>query len=463
MIELSAGELAGIVGGRVIGDDGVRVRGVVQYDSRAVGSGDVFFAMRGTVTDGHAYADAAVGSGAALVVAEEPLGLPVPVVVVSDTLAALAALAREVVARVRAAGRLKVIAVTGSNGKTTTKHLLAEILAGAGPTVAPQGSYNNQVGAPIAMLRVDERTEFLVVEMGADSEGDIARLVGIVTPDVAIVLKVGLAHVGVFGGQEAIARAKAELVRELPASAVAILNADDAFVAAMAAQTAARVVTFGRGASDWRIEDTAVSLDGTSFVLAHAGERLPVRMRVIGEHHTMNAVAAIAAADAVGVPPVVSIPAVEAVDRAERWRMERIDAPEGFTVINDAYNASPDAMAAALRTLAEVTRGRARSIAVLGHMAELGEWATEEHDRVGRLVVRLNIDQLFVVGELAKAIHLAATQEGSWDGESVFVSSADDAYDVVRGVLRPGDVVLVKSSYAAGLRRLGDRIAGVAG
>ena len=467
MIPLSVAEIAAAVGGRMLGDPAAVISGTVRTDSREVAAGDVFVAMPGELTDGHLFVDAAVAAGAALVVAERELAVPVPLVVVPSGVLALSDLAREVVARVRALGRLRVVAVTGSNGKTTTKNMLRAVLERQGPTVAPRGSFNNEVGAPVSMLGIDADTRFLVVEMGADAAGDIEKLVSVAMPDVAIVLTVGLAHIGKFGDIERTAAAKGELVRDLPPTATAVLNADDPRVAAMAATTAARVRRFGladgRPADEEAMlaDDVRLTLEGTAFELVHAGRRRPVRLRILGEHHVMNALATLAAAEALGVDLDEAVAALEGMERAERWRMELLPAPDGVTILNDAYNASPDSMAAALRALVALTRGRARSIAVLGEMAELGEVAGEEHDRIGELVVRLNVDQLVVVGAGARRVHLAATAEGSWDGESVFAADLDDAYDVIRALLRSGDVVLVKSSNSAGLRRLGDRLAGV--
>ena len=469
MIELTAAQIAAATDGVVLGDPGAVVAGTVQTDSRLVGPGDVFVALRGEVTDGHRFVGIAVAAGAALVIAEHEIDAPVPVVVVADGVVALSDLAREVVARVRALGRLRVVAVTGSNGKTTTKNMLRAVLQAQGKTVAPRGSFNNEVGAPISMLGVTESTEYLVVEMGADAVGDIRKLVSVVMPDVAIVLGVGLAHIGKFGDLEQTAIAKGEMVADLPTTATAVLNRDDPRVRAM--PTAARVRWFGladdaadlAGADESTLlaDDVRLTLDGTAFDVVHGAHRHPVRLRILGEHHAMNALATLSAAVAFGIDLPDAIASLEAMDRAERWRMELLRAPDGVTIINDAYNASPDSTAAALRALATITRGRARSIAVLGEMAELGDLAGEEHDRIGLQVVRLNIDQLVVVGTGARRLHLAATAEGSWDGESLFAPDLDAAYDVIRDLLQPGDVVLVKSSNSAGLRLLGDRLAGV--
>lgn len=464
MIALTLAEIADALGGQIVrGTADEVVSGRVETDSRLVTPGSIFFALPGETTDGALFADAAVAAGAALVVAERPVDAAVAVIVVDDGVAALAALARLVVGRVRALGHLRVVAITGSNGKTTTKNLLRAVLAAEGPTVAPEGSFNNHVGAPISMLRIDEQTRFLVVEMGASHIGEIARLISIVTPDIGIVLKVGLAHAGEFGGIEAVQQAKAEMVTDLPVDAVALLHGDDPRVAEMAGMTSARVVRFGLGdVNDVRAEQVEATATGTTFDYVADGARHPVALRILGEHHVANALAALAAARELGVDPARAIAAIESVPRAERWRMELLERGDGVTVINDAYNASPDSTAAALKTLAQITRGGpGRSIAVLGEMAELGEYAQEEHDRIGRLVVRLNISQLVVVGERARHIHAAAGLEGSWDGESVLVADPDAAYDLLRGELAPGDVVLVKSSKSAGLRFLGDRLGGV--
>lgn len=463
MIRLTLSDLANIVGG--VDDDslaGLTVDGPVVVDSRNAVTGCIFIAMRGATTDGHEFVQAALDAGASVVIAERPMNAEVPVIVVNDSLEALTALAREVVARVRAKGHLRVIAVTGSNGKTTTKNMLRHILETAGQVVAPRGSFNNHVGAPLSMLDVTDETKFLVVEMGANARGEIARLVSIVMPDVAIVLKVGLAHAGGFGSIDATQKAKAEILTNLPSTAVAVLNKDDSRVAAMAKMTQARVVTFGFSREvDFGAEDVSTTTEGTRFTLVRGETRHDMRLRILGEHNVMNALAALAAADEVDIGLDDAITALSEIPRAERWRMELHEAPGNITVINDAYNASPDSMAAALKTLAEITRGKRRAIAVLGEMAELGEYADEEHDRLGRLIVRLNIDQLIVVGHAARHIHNAAGLEGSWSGESVLVESAEVAYDLLREVLRAGDVVLVKSSNSAGLRVLGDRLAGV--
>jgi UDP-N-acetylmuramoyl-tripeptide--D-alanyl-D-alanine ligase len=465
VIALSLADITSIVGGRLISSPypaDALVHGTVHTDSRLVEAGSLFFALPGDVTDGALYAGAAEANGAVLVIAERELEVACAQIIVANGVEALAALAAAVVERVRRRGTLSVVAITGSNGKTTTKNLLRAILSAEAPTVAPEGSFNNHVGAPISMLGIDESTRYLIVEMGASGAGEIAKLVSIARPDIGIVLKVGLAHLGEFGGIDAVQRAKSEMVTDLPATAVALLNADDDRVAAMEGSTDAEVRWFGLAASaDVRAEDIEATANGTGFTLVVGDLRMPVRLGILGEHHVLNALAALSAARELGIDLARAVAAIEAVPRAERWRMELLRSSSGAIIINDAYNASPDSMAAALKTLAQIREPHNRSIAVLGEMAELGEYSDEEHDRIGRLVVRLNVQKLIVVGHAARHIHNAAGLEGSWDGESVLVETAEEAYDLLREELREGDIVLVKSSKSANLRFLGDRLGGV--
>lgn len=465
MIAMTLAEIAAAVGGtlRLDGTDATPatiVDGAVTTDSREVGPGDVFFAKRGEFDDGHRFGPAAAAQGAALLVVEHPIDAPAPQIVVGDTVEALGALATEAVHRVRSRGALRIVGVTGSNGKTTTKNLLRAVLERVGPTVAARASFNNEVGAPITMLELDDTTRFLVAEMGASAVGEIARLVRMARPDVGIVLKVGLAHAGEFGGIEQTVRAKSEMVTDLLATDVAVLNADDPRVVPMAGLTPARAVWFGLGPNaDVRATDLATHARGTDFtVTVPGGGSARVHFGVLGEHHVMNALAAIAASVELGVGLSDVVDALETVTLAERWRMQLMGGRDDITVINDAYNASPDSMAAALKTLAQVQAAGTRTIAVLGEMSELGEFSGEEHDRIGLLAVRLGISQLVVVGQGARRLHISAINEGSWDGESAFVETADEAYDLVVSMARPGDTVLVKSSNAAGLRHLGDRL-----
>lgn len=465
MIALTLAQIAAAVGGelRVAGEDTAEtvVDGIVDTDSRTMTPGSIFVAKPGAETDGHRFVGSAVVAGAALAIVEHAVDVEVSQIIVPDAVAALGALAKEVVARVRAGGDLRIVGITGSNGKTTTKNFLARILEGEGETVAPIKSFNNEVGAPVTMLRVTDRTRFLVSEFGAAAPGSIAHLAGLVEPDIAVVLMVGMAHAGGFGGIEATAKAKAELVAAARVPGTAVLNVDDSRVAAMrelAEQRGLRVVGFGQGPSaDVRAHDIQVSASGTSCVIEVAGERLPLRLRVLGAHHVSNALAAIASAFVLGVAPADAIARLETVEIAERWRMQPL-GNDRVRIINDAYNASPDSMAAALRTLAQITGPDERTVAVLGAMNELGESAGEEHDRIGLLAVRLNIQRIVVVGPEARRLYLAAVGEGSWNSEAVHLPDQDAAFEYLRTELRDGDRVLVKSSNSVGLRHLGDRL-----
>lgn len=463
MIAMTLAEIAAATGGtlHLRGDATAQttVTGLSDTDSRKIQPGDIFFAKPGEVTDGHLFAPAAVENGAALVIGERELDLDVPQIVVEDTVLALGALATEVVARVRELGRLRVVAVTGSNGKTTTKNLMREIFSRRGNVVAPIGSFNNEVGAPTTFLQVTEETDWLIAEMGASGIGHIARLAKMAQPDVGIVLMVGMAHAGEFGGIDNVERAKAEMVEALGPDGVAVLNADDPRVARMAARAPGRVVWFGRGANaEVRAEGVSVAGDGTRFTLFVPGEEPEqIHFPVIGEHHVMNALAATAAAHVEGVPASDVAAVLREVTRAERGRMEVLTR-EPITVINDAYNANPNSMAAALRTLAQIAAEGQRTVAVLGPMSELGEYAVAEHDKLGELAVRLDLDRIVVVGRDARPLYLAAIAQGSWNNEASFTEDADAAYELLTSELRDGDLVLVKSSNSAGLMKLADRL-----
>ncbi|MBB3156396.1 UDP-N-acetylmuramoyl-tripeptide--D-alanyl-D-alanine ligase [Microbacterium proteolyticum] len=465
MISLSLSHIADVLGGRLVVRRGdtpdTLVSGLVDTDSRLIAPGDIFVAKPGETTDGHLFVGTAVERGAALAIVERELDDEVSQIVVPDVVAALSDLARDVVARVRSAGELKIVGITGSNGKTTTKNLLARILEGTGETVSPRASFNNEVGAPLTMLRVTDATRYLVSEFGASAPGAIAHLAGLVTPDIGVVLMVGMAHAGGFGGIESTFHAKSELVRATREGGLAVLNVDDPRVAAMepiACERGQGVRWFGRSErAEVRAVDVEVSASGTRADLIVDGQAYTLTLRVLGEHHVMNALAALAAATALGVPAADAVARLETVEIAERWRMQPLGS-DRVRIINDAYNASPDSMAAALRTLAQITGPGERTVAVLGAMSELGEYADEEHDRVGLLAVRLRIQRIVVIGPEARRMYLEAIAQGSWDGEAVFFADADAAYDYLSTELRDGDRVLVKSSNSAGLRHLGDRL-----
>ncbi|MYT70554.1 MULTISPECIES: UDP-N-acetylmuramoyl-tripeptide--D-alanyl-D-alanine ligase [unclassified Streptomyces] len=454
MIALSLAEIATVVGGQTydIPDPQVRVTGPVVRDSREVEPGSLFAAFAGERVDGHDYAADVVAKGAVAVLATRPVG--VPAIVVDDVKAALGALARHVVARLGAT----LVALTGSAGKTSTKDLIAQVLRSKAPTVFTPGSLNNEIGLPLTALSATDETQFLVLEMGARGIGHIRYLTDLTPPKVGLVLNVGTAHIGEFGGREQIAQAKGELVEALPADGTAILNADDPLVKAMASRTKAKVLFFGEAAeADIRAENVRLTENGRpSFSLHTPSGCSEVTLRLYGEHHVSNALAAAAVAHDLGMSVEEIALALSEAGTLSRWRMEVTERPDGVTIVNDAYNANPESMRAALRALVAMGGARraegGRTWAVLGQMAELGDDALAEHDAVGRLAVRLNVSKLVAVGgREASWLRLGAYNEGSWGEESVHVSDAQAAIDLLRSELRPGDVVLVKASRSVGL------------
>jgi UDP-N-acetylmuramoyl-tripeptide--D-alanyl-D-alanine ligase len=430
----------------------------VVIDSRQAGPGALFAALPGERADGHDFAAAAVGRGAVAVLASRPVG--VPALIAPDVPAALAALARAVAAAVPG---LTIAGITGSVGKTTTKDLAAQLIERLGPTVAPYGSFNNEIGHPLTVLRVTEQTRYLVLELSARGAGHIAQLCAIAPPRLGAVLCVGYAHTGEFGGLAAIARAKGELPAALPPDGVALLNADDPLVLAMAERTAARVVTFGVH-SRATVRAVGVTLDGqgrAGFLLVTPQGSAPVRLRLVGAHNVVNALAAAALAGELGLGAAAVADGLSAATARSKWRMEVTERPDGVTVINDAYNANPEAMAAALDTLATVARGR-RSFAVLGPMNELGDESERLHSETGGRAARAGVAGLIVVGEAAAPMLSGAKAERSWHGELISVPDAGSAVAALGNLLAPGDVVLVKASRAAGLERVALALTGEA-
>jgi UDP-N-acetylmuramoyl-tripeptide--D-alanyl-D-alanine ligase len=452
VIPLALGEIARITGARLDGgaDPAALVTGPVVIDSRRAGPGGLFAAVEGERVDGHNFAAAARAAGVTAMLGTRPAG--VPGLLVADVPTALAQLAQAVVARLP---QVTIAGLTGSAGKTSTKDLTAQLVERLGPTIAPEGSWNNEFGFPLTVLRADEQTRFMVLEMAARGPGHIAFLCQIAPPRIGAVLNVGHAHTGEFGGIEQVARAKGELPAALPAAAaggVAILNADDHRVRAMAGRTGARIVTFGLGAgpdfaaTDVRLDD----LGRPSFTLVTPAGPVPVRMRLHGAHQVPNALAAAAIAAELGLGLDGIADGLGAATARSRWRMEVRQAPGGVTVINDAYNANPESMRAALDALGHLARGR-RSFAVLGHMAELGDESRDSHLEAGAQAAGTGVTGLIVVGKEAEPILDGALATPGWHGEAIGVPGGPEAVAALRGRLAAGDVVLVKASRAAGL------------
>jgi UDP-N-acetylmuramoyl-tripeptide--D-alanyl-D-alanine ligase len=452
VIPVSCGRLAEAVGGELVGvDPAAVVDAAVVIDSRKIEPGGLFVAFAGEKVDGHDYVAAVTEAGATASITTRPIEGS-PCIVVADAQKALGELARLVISMLP---DLVVVGLTGSQGKTSTKDLIAQLLAPYGETVAPAGSHNNELGHPLTALQANERTRFLVAEMGARHIGDITYLCRITPPKIGLVLNVGHSHIGEFGSQDAIAQGKGELIEAVLPGGTAVLNADDPRVAAMASRTKESVVTFGADA-DVRATDVVLDAGGRpGFTLHLGGEEHAVQLQVVGEHQVPNALAAAAAVQAAGLTPEQIAAGLNAATTMSKWRMEVTERADGVTVINDAYNANPESMRAALKALVAIGRARgARTWAVLGPMGELGEDSMQEHDGVGRLAVRLDVNRLVAVGEQARPIHLGASLEGSWGNESAYVDSSDEALALLRKELQRGDVVLVKASRFVGLDKL---------
>ncbi len=455
MIPLPLAKIAEITRGRLDGapPDTV-VSGPVVIDSRKLEPGSLFAALRGERVDGHDFAAAAIEAGAVAVLAEREVG--VPAIVVDDVLAAMGRLARAVVDRLT---ETTVIGLTGSAGKTSTKDLLARLAERLGPTIAPPGSFNNEIGHPLTVLRAGHDTRYLVLEMGARGLGHITHLTRIAPPSIGIVLNVGSAHIGEFGSRDVVAKAKGELVEALTPQGTAVLNADDPAVRTMAARTSAQVVTFGR-VPEATVRATDESLDDAGrprFTLVTPEGSAHVALRLHGAHAVSNALAAAATARALGMPVSDIAEVLSGAEPSSRWRMEVTERPDGVTVVNDAYNANPESVRSAIDTVVHMAR-EGRAWVVLGGMAELGASTVDEHERIGAYAARGGLAGVIAVGETAASVLKGAEQVGSWTGDCVQVDDVGAAVAALDERLRPGDVVLIKGSRVAGLERVAEAV-----
>ena len=452
MIERPLSEIAAAVRGTLRGPDAVV--STVGIDSRAVGPGSLFVAISGERVDGHDFVADAFERGAVAAVVHRP-EIAGRVIEVPDTGRALRDLAADERGRMRGA---RVVGITGSNGKTSSKDLAAAVVGTRLRTHASPASFNNEIGLPLTLLDAPPGVEVVVAEMGSRREGDVRLLCDVARPDAVVVTNVGLAHMGIFGSWDAIVRAGAEAVEWLGADGTAILNADDPVARSYADGSDANVITFGVDpGADVRAEDVELAADArATFILHSTGEREPVALTVPGEHMVSNALAAAAVGRWAGLTLAECAAALKGAGVA-RWRMETFTGASGIVVVNDAYNANPESMAAALKSARWIAEGT-RLAALLGHMAELGPIAFEEHERLGELVVRIGVERLVTVGDEARAIARAAIREGQLPEDVATYDDPMDAADDVRAWANAGDVVLVKGSRVAGLERAADAL-----
>lgn len=488
MITLSLSQIAQITGGKVHGDPDIEVTGGVEFDSRRIEQGGLFLALAGAKVDGHTFAPQTIENGAAGVLAFRDVDAPSVIVppveknaaaarsyalehdtdgAVEAVLAAMGKLARHVVDTLVAEHDMLVVGVTGSAGKTSTKDIMASIFSAAGETIAPPGSFNNEIGHPYTALKCDETTQFLIAEMSARGLGHVAHLARIAPPRIGVVLNVGSAHIGEFGSREVIAQAKGELVEALPSAdngGVAVLNLDDDAVAGMAPRTSAKVLYFS-AAGDERaqVRATNVSLDAQArphFTL-HVDGQDPrqVTLGIYGIHQVDNALAAIAAGVGAGLDLDLIVAAVQGHTNVSAHRMDVQSRADGATIINDAYNANPESMRAGLNALVATATGRdgARSFAVLGPMGELGDDGVAQHEKLAQVIAELGVNRLVAVGdnEYSKALASAATKLGT---ETSLAKDNDAAASIVAGELKEADVVLVKASNSFRLWEVAEKL-----
>ncbi|WP_405537535.1 UDP-N-acetylmuramoyl-tripeptide--D-alanyl-D-alanine ligase [Streptomyces sp. NBC_00075] len=455
MYPMSLTHIANVVGGRLadVFDPEALVTQPALFDSRDAVPGSLFLALTGQHTDGHAYAEAAINKGAVAALVTRPVGLPA--IVVDDVLTAFGRLGRFLLHD--GLGTAKVVAITGSAGKTSTKDFIAQVLPGT--VVSTPQSFNNEIGLPLTITMGDNTTDYLVLEMGARHIGDIRELTWIAPPDISVITNVGTAHVGEFGSRENIAQAKGEIVEALQPDGLAVLNADDPFVRDMHQRTQARVVTYGL-TEQATVRAVDVTIDGqgrASYTLTTPEGSARVQLQFVGDVQVPNSLAAAAVARAAGLSVEESAARLSEALPRSRWRMETTIRADGVTIVNDAYNANPHSMRHSLDALASMTGGRdQRSIAVLGRMNELGDDARTAHEEIGRYAAELDLDQILLVGE----------EEAGWmqsgvrsiGGKAVHLPDQDAALDLLHNILRSGDVVLVKASRGVQLQQLADAL-----
>ncbi len=446
MITLTAGEIALLVGGELLCDRDLLISKAPVFDSRLATPGCFFLALKGENADGHEFAADAYRNGSMFSLTSQRIDGPC--IVVKDVLEALSILAAFVRKRL---DKLVVIGITGSQGKTSTKDLLTHMLGAVGPTVAPAGSFNNDLGLPITLLQCDDRTRFCILEMGARHMGDIARLCEIAKPNIGVVLTVGTAHIGEFGSREVIAQTKGELIASLDKDGIAILGTYDEFTPNMASLHQGQVILFGEKADiQVRAADVEMREGRPHFDLVTPAGRDAVGMRAVGAHQVANALAVAAVGTALSLPLELIASSLSTAEISSKWRMELHESAD-LLIINDAYNANPESMSAAMRALVLFAQERGGSAwAFVGKMNELGQTQAPQSAAIGALAVELGIDHL---------VEINAPEYGEPVGAMVIHQrpTIESALDLV-DYFAPGDVVLVKASRSQGFEVLAESL-----
>ena len=450
MIPLTISQISKVISGKIVGDGNKLITGAAFFDSREIVSNGIFLALKGEHVDGHGFAINALKGGAGVVICTQETGDTC--IVVPDVVEAITKLAAHVRQMIRG---MKVIAITGSHGKTTTKDLSKHLLSMMGETIAPRSSFNNDLGVPITILECTTDTKFCILEMGARNLGDISKLERTFLPDIGVVLGVGSAHIGVFGSREIIATAKSEMVKNLESSKIAILGSYDDLTINMSKLTKAKVMTFGENSNnDVRATDVEIREGFAHFDLVTSFGRESVALRQAGRHQVANALAAAAIATALNLPIDKISAGLSTAESSSKWRME-LHEVAGRLIINDSYNANPESMFAALDALRLFAQERGgRAWAFLGKMHELGEYSLAGHREVARKAIDLEIDHLVAVGTKDYQIE---SELGST--EILLVENIESAREIATGS-EAGDVILVKGSRAEGLEKLAELLIG---
>ena len=462
MFDLTLGQVCDIVGGKLFGAASIRVSGI-SIDSRSVNRGDLFAAIVGERVDGNEFVSQAISAGAsASLTSKEVAGSHVLVPASPDELDPVIHAIAKLSAHVRSLMRgVEVIGITGSSGKTSTKDMIGQVLSHAGVTHAPAGSLNNELGLPLTLLSAPIAVKYLVAEMGMRGFGHITHLCNLAHPTLGVITNVGHAHIGEVGSIEGIAKAKSELVSAISASGVVVLNADDERVMAMQSLTEATVFTYGFSkTADVRAENLQLSAYGSyTFDLVYRGDRISASIPMLGEHNVLNALAAAAVGLAVGMEIEDIARALTILKQMSKWRMEVHQIPGNVTIINDAYNANPESMTAALKTLTAIP-ATGNTFAVLGKMHELGETSDAIHAQIATLASKLGVTHVIAVGEAAKSYGLSSdlTSTAGKAQKSVWLPDFDSACDYIVNEVNSGDVLLFKASRAEQFEVLADQI-----